>query len=68
MDTATDFALDLQELNGKGGDFLDNVKILLREYMDRINREKSIGDILAFTDGSGCQFVGHHITLLKNIS
>ena len=64
---ALNFGLDLQEKNNKGGDFVENLKLLLADNIGKIDMSKSEGQLIAFTDNSGCEFAGHDIKLIDRL-
>lgn len=64
--TAFNFALDVQEKT-QGKDFIESLKNVMKEYIDKIDRMKSTDNILVFTDNSGCKFEGHNIVLIDSL-
>lgn len=66
MNTATNFALDMQE-KSHGKDFVETLKALMSEYYDKIDMSKSTDNVLAFADNSGCKFDGHKIILINSM-
>lgn len=63
--TNFDFALDVQEKITSGVDFIEGLKSVIKEYINKIDRSKSTDNILMFKDGSGCKFEGHNIVLIN---
>jgi CRISPR/Cas system CSM-associated protein Csm2 small subunit len=58
------FALDVQERTNNS-DFIEGLKLVMKEYLNEIDRNKSTNDIIFFKDGSGCKFERHNIVLLS---
>lgn len=58
------FALDVQERTNNS-DFIEGLKLVIKEYFNEIDRDKSTNDIIFFKDGSGCKFEGHNIVLVS---
>jgi hypothetical protein len=61
------FALDVQDKT-TDNDFIESLKSVMKDYINQIDKNKSIGNILVFTDNSACKFQGHNIVLIDDIN
>mgnify|MGYP001348779038 CR=1 FL=1 len=59
MDNATDFGFDFQELSNKGYDHTQAIRAALYKHINKINREKSIDNLVVFNDGSSAEWIGN---------